>query len=181
VSVIVAGFVLSIFVNPPYGFAFEDNLAYRDYIRLHVDAETYLEARYPMARVLTAWPASDEISRPYLGYLSRPMKVVEVDDFSFEHISAASDLRNQYDVALVFSTKYVPVHSLLARWPEWERLQRLYFGFHRDLPPAAAAQVLGGDLVYGAARNGQWIAVIRMEPVVDAQIPNATAGGKNGF
>jgi|SRR5581483_3293823 len=181
VSVIVAGFVLSIFINPPYGFAFEDNLAYRDYIRLHEDAETYLEARYPMARVLTAWPASDEISRPYLGYLSRPMKVVQVDNFSFEHISAASDLRNQYDVALVFSTKYVPLHSLLAGWPEWERLQRLYFGFHRDLPPAAAAQVLGGDLVYGAARNGQWIAVIRMEPVVDARIPNATAGGRNGF
>jgi hypothetical protein len=181
VAVVVAGFVLAIFINPPYGFAFEDNLAYRDYIRMHIDAESFVEARYPMARVLTAWPASDEITRPYLGYLSRPMQVVEIDDFSFEHLTAALDVRNQYEVALVFSTKYLPANSLLARWPWWERLQRRYFGFHRDLPPAAAAQVLGGEVVYQANHNGQWIAVIQMERVVDARATSSTGDGRNEF
>ena len=181
VAVVVAGFVLAIFINPPYGFAFEDNLAYRDYIRMHMDAESFVEARYPMARVLTAWPASDEITRPYLGYLSRPMQVVEIDDFSFEHLTAALDVRNQYEVALVFSTKYLPPNSVLARWPWWERLQRRYFGFHRDLPPAAAAQVLGGEVVYQANHNGQWIAVIQMERVVDARATSLIGDGRNGF
>ena len=41
-------------LNPPYEFAPEDNLAYRDYILLHQQAEEFVEARYPMARVLTA-------------------------------------------------------------------------------------------------------------------------------
>jgi len=65
-------FVAALFLNPPYGFSPEDNLAYRDYVGMHEDAEHFLEARYPMARVLTAWPASDELSRPYLGYVTRP-------------------------------------------------------------------------------------------------------------
>ncbi len=170
ISIIVIGFVIALFINPPYGFAFEDNLAYRDYIRLHIDAETFLEARYPMARVLTAWPASDELSRPYLGYLSRPMRVVRIDDFSLEQLSAATDFRSDYDVALVFSTKYMPPHSLLARWPWWEALQRRYFGFHRDLPPQLAAQVLGGDIVYSVSADGQWVGVIRINRVVDARL-----------
>ena len=52
VIVIVAlAFVAALFVNPPYGFSIEDNLAYRDYILLHQQAEDYVEARYPMARV----------------------------------------------------------------------------------------------------------------------------------
>jgi hypothetical protein len=73
IAIIALMFVLGWFINPPYGFAPEDNLAYRDYIQLHQGAEEFLEARYPTAHVLTAWPASDELTRPYLGYIPRPM------------------------------------------------------------------------------------------------------------
>ena len=61
VACVAVAFVLAWFWNPPYGFSLEDNLAYRNYVVLHEDGEHFLEARYPMARVLTAWPASDEI------------------------------------------------------------------------------------------------------------------------
>src|SRR6202044_778552 len=61
-GIVVAGFVVALFINPHYGFAMEDNLAYRDYILLHQHAEVFLEEHYPQARVLTAWPASDEIT-----------------------------------------------------------------------------------------------------------------------
>ena len=100
-------------MNPPYGLSLEDNLAYRDYIQLHQNAENFLEARHPMARVLTAWPASDELTRPYLGYVTRPMQVVRIEDFTAEQLFAASDLRSKFDVALVFSTKYEPPHPLV--------------------------------------------------------------------
>ena len=169
VAIVALVFVAALFVNPPYGFSFEDNLAYRDYILLHKNAEVFLEARYPMARVLTAWPASDEVSRPYLGYVSRPMRVVRIEDFSLEQVAAASDLRSRFDLALVFSTKYQPPRPLLPNWPAWEQTKTRFFGFHRDLPPAAAAQILGGEIIYSAARNGQWIAVIEMGRVVDAK------------
>jgi hypothetical protein len=172
-AIIVVGFVAGLFVNPPYGFSFEDNLAYRDYIVLHQGAAGFVSTRYPNARVLTAWPASDEISRPYLGYVGRPLSVVRIENFSFPELQSAADFRSNFDVALVFSTKYVPPHPLLERWPWWERLQTRFFGFHRDLPVPVTAQILGGHVVYSVNRNGQWIGVIEMERVVDARLETA--------
>jgi len=37
------------------------------------------------------------------------------------------------------------------------------------VPAAAAAQILGGTLVYTETRNGQWIGVIEMDQLVDAR------------
>ena len=163
VGAIAIVFVLGWFWNPPYGFSPEDNLAYRDYVLLHENAERFLEARYPMARVLTAWPASDELTRPWLGYTTRPMQVVRIEDFSLEQVISAADFRSHFEVALAFSTKYEPARPLLDRWQTWTDLKRRFFGFHRDLPPAAAAQILGGHVVFSEKRKGQWVAVIEME------------------
>lgn len=162
--------------NPPYGFAPEDNLAYRDYIALHEDAEHFLEARYPMARALTAWPASDELTRPWLGYVTRPVQVVRIEDFSLEQVLSAAEFRQHFEAALVFSTKYEPAHPLLARWMTWTNWKRRFFGYHRDLPPQAAAQILGGRVVFSEERKGQWVAVIEMEP---GEILNAQGAQRN--
>ena len=172
VAVVALAFVLAWFRNPPYGFSPEDNLAYRDYVVLHEDAERFLEARYPMARVLTAWPASDELTRPWLGYATRPMQVVRIEDFSLEQVLSAAEFRSHFEAALVFSTKYEPTHSLGDRWHAWINLKRRFFGFHRDLPPAAAAQILGGHVVFLEQRKGQWIAVIEMgrEQILNARV-----------
>jgi hypothetical protein len=169
VAIVALAFVAALFVNPPYGFSIEDNLAYRDYILLHQHAEDFLEARYPMARVLTAWPASDELTRPYLGYVTRPMRVLRIEDFTVEHLMAASNLRPNFDVALVFSTKYQPPHPWFERWQTWQRWKTEFFGYHRDAPPEAAAQILGGRLVYNDLRDGQWVGVIEINDVEEAQ------------
>jgi hypothetical protein len=163
VAVVAIAFVVAWFWNPPYGFSPEDNLAYRDYVVLHQDGERFLEARYPMAHVLTAWPASDELARPWLGYTTRPMQVVRIEDFSLEEVLSAADFRSHFEVALVFSTKYEPAHPLLERFAGWNELKRKFFGFHRDLPPEAAARILGGQVVFKEERKGQWVAVIEME------------------
>jgi len=163
VAVVALAFVAAWFWNPPYGFSPEDNLAYRDYVVLHEKAERFLEARYPMSRVLTAWPASDELTRPWLGYVTRPMQVVRIEDFSLDEALSAADFRSNFEVALVFSTKYEPAHPLLDRWKKWEELKTRFFGFHRDLPPAALAHVLGGRIIFSEARRGQWVAVIELQ------------------
>jgi hypothetical protein len=177
VAVIAAAFVVAWFLNPPYGFAPEDNLAYRDFVLLHEEAERFAEARYPMARVLTAWPASNELTTPWLGYVTRPMQVVQIEDFSLEQVLSAAEFRehpsSRIDVALVFSTKYDPpppwiVRSTVLRWSpslwnRWQDLKRRFFGYHRDLPPEAAARILGGKTVFREDRKGQWIAVIALE------------------
>ncbi len=169
-ALVALAFVAAWFWNPPYGFSPEDNLAYRDYIVLHQNAERFLEARYPMARALTAWPASDELTRPWLGYTTRPVQVVRIEDFSLDELLSAAEFRQNFEVALVFSTKYEPPHPQLDRWKTWSDLKRRFFGYHRDLPPPAAAQILGGQIVFAEERKGQWVAVIEVE---QAEIENA--------
>ena len=162
VALVAVAFVVAWFWNPPYGFSPEDNLAYRDYVLLHEEAERRLEARYPMAHVLTAWPASDELARPWLGYVTRPVQVVRIEDFSLEQVLSAAEFRSNFDVALVFSTKYEPAHPMLDRWQKWTELKRRFFGYERDLPAEAAARILGGRIVFSEQRKGQWVAVIEL-------------------
>jgi len=169
VGIVCAAFVAALFMNPPYGFSPEDNLAYRDYIVMHEDAARFL-ARHPTARVLTAWPASDEVSRTYLGYVTRPMQVVRIEDFSAEEIMGAAEERSRFDVVLAFSTKYEPPHPVLESPHWWERLKARFFGYHRDLPPAFIAQVLSGNVVFSEEHQGQWVAVIELERVEDASV-----------
>jgi Dolichyl-phosphate-mannose-protein mannosyltransferase len=178
IAAVAVAFVAAWFWNPPYGFAPEDNLAYRDYTVLHEDAERFLEARYPMARALTAWPASDELTRPWLGYVTRPVQVVRIEDFSLEQVLSAAEFRQHFEVALVFSTKYEPAHPLLARWTTWTNWKRRFFGYHRDLPPQAAAQILGGRTVFSEESKGQWVAVVEMER---EEILNAQGAQRNGL
>jgi hypothetical protein len=163
VAVVCAGFVLALVINPPYPFAPEDNLAYRDFILLHRQAADVLTSRYPTARVLTAWPATDELSKPYLGYVQRALPVVPIEDFSAEHLLPAARDTSLYDVGLLFSTKYEPAADLLRAVPFWERWQKRFFHFHRNLPPQLAAQLLGGRLVFEQWRRGQWVAIVEIE------------------
>jgi hypothetical protein len=167
VAAVAIAFVAGLFSNPPYGFSLEDNLAYRDYIVLHAEASRFLAMRYSGERVLTAWPASDELTRPWLGYVSasanQPFRVVRIEDFSVSQIDLAAPARNRYDVALVFSTKYHPPHALFEDWDAWQRIKEKFFGYHRDLLPEDIAQRLGGTIVYHKEMNGQWIAIIALE------------------
>ena len=163
VGAVAIAFVAGLFTNPPYGFSLEDNLAYRDYVVMHAEASRFLALRYPGERVLTAWPASDQLSRPWLGYVSRPFRVIRIEDFSVQQIDLAAGLRGHIDVALVFSTKYQPPHPLFENWGWWQRTKERFFGYHHDSLPEDVAQRLGGTIAYSKNLNGQWIAVIALE------------------
>ncbi len=170
VAAVCALFVLGLLVNPPYRFAPEDNLAYSDYVKLHKIAAGEITHRYPGASVLTAWPASDELSKPYLGYVANPVRVVRIENFSAPQIAVAAQARGQYEVVLAFSTKYEPAHPLLGRLFFWERLQTRFFDYHRDLPPQAIAQLLEGRIVMQENRGGQWIALIQTQHAENARL-----------
>jgi 4-amino-4-deoxy-L-arabinose transferase-like glycosyltransferase len=159
VALSAIAFLAGLFVNPPYRFAPEDNLTYRSMIRMQQQGIAQILHRASGGTVLTAWPATDELTRPELGYVRHPVHVVAIDDFSLPQIEAATHLPG-YDAALVFSTKYQSENT-----PAWLRFgdaewNREYFGFHYDLPPAAIARLLHGDLVWRARSRGLWTAVI---------------------
>jgi hypothetical protein len=169
IAIVMAGLAAGLFVNPPYGFAPEDNLAYRDYVLLHQEAERFVSRRFSKEHVLTAWPASDELTRPFLGYVAAPVQVVRIEDFSLTNVEAAADLRADYSAALLFSTKYEPGWTVLSRWRRWARLKERFFGYHQDVPPVVGAQLLGGQIVYEQHRGGQWVAVLEMERALEAR------------
>jgi hypothetical protein len=156
-----AAFVAGLFVNPPYRFAPEDNLEYATVVRLHQAAigEIVQHGRHPV--VLTAWPASDELTKPELGYVQQPMPVVVIGNFSASEVEKAAYRPEDYNMALVFSTKYDPPHLLLNLGRKNEKLDERYFDFHRDLPPGLIARVLGGHVVWREEHKGQWVAVLR--------------------
>src|SRR2546423_89862 len=136
VALVCAAFAYRSEVNPPYAFPWEENLAYRDFILLHRDAAHYLDEHCGDARVLTTWPATDELKNPYYGYTSRPLRVFAIENFKRETLSDAAAHRSEYDAALLFST-----HG----GPELE----------------AARHAIGGRVVFQEERKGQWVAVLK--------------------
>jgi 4-amino-4-deoxy-L-arabinose transferase-like glycosyltransferase len=169
IPAVVAAFVAALIFNPPYRFAPEDNLTYRDYVVLHKQAAAYLAQHAHGARVLTAWPASDEISEPYLGYVKSALPVVHVDNFSGTQMELAAAAQGQYDWAYLFSTKYDPPR-LLFHSAFWERIHEKYFDYHTDLPPDVAARMLGGRVVYRAQSRGEWVALVQIERIENAKL-----------
>jgi 4-amino-4-deoxy-L-arabinose transferase-like glycosyltransferase len=162
-----AAFIAGLFINPPYGFAPEDNLAYARVIRMHQAGIAELAKLYPGATVLTAWPMSDELRRPELGYVKQPWDVVEIDDFSAPQIQRAAQETADYSAALAFSTKYDP--PSLFPWIGEQALDERYFGLHHDLPPDRIASELDGSLVWRRDDMGMWIALIRFTHPVEAR------------
>ena len=164
-----AAFVFALLTPPPYRIAPEDTLLYRDYVILHEQAETEIARRYPHARVLTAWPASDEMTRPFLGYVKQPMDVIRVENFSEAEMERVARATGEFDVVFLFTTKWQPPRPLLQSLPFGEALQKRFFDYHEDVTPERAAAMLGGRIVRYENRNNEWVAIIAIERVEDAQ------------
>ena len=170
-AVLSAGaFVAGLFINPPYGFAPEDNLSYARIVRMQLAGIAQLQRRYPGAPVLTAWPVTDELTHPELGYVKQPWDVCAIDDFSSAQLGVAADEPEKYSAALVFSTKYDPQSPLFTLGSKSRALDEQYFGLHHDMPPEVIALRLGGTLVWKAADHGMWIALIRFNRQVEARV-----------
>ena len=137
VALVCAAFAYRTEVNPAYSFPWEENLAYRDFVLLHRNAAHFLADRYPEARVLTAWPATDELRNAYYGYTPRALNVVPVENFLPAELERAATRQSEYDVALLYSS-----HG----GPELDE----------------AARLLGGRVVFRQDRKGQWVAVVEV-------------------
>jgi len=163
-----AAFVIALSINPPYGFAPEDNLTYAHVIRLHQQAIRQLTLRFPGSTVLTAWPVSDELTRPELGYVKTAWDVDRIEDFTQAQIDRAARTPWEYSSALIFSTKEEP--AALPFHLNGPQIEEQYFGLHRDLAAAQIARQLDGDLAWQTADGLQWAAVLRFRRAVEAQL-----------
>jgi hypothetical protein len=164
-------FAAGLFMNPPYGFAPEDNLAYARVVRLHEAGIAQLTAHYRGATVLSAWPVTDELSRPELGYVKQAWDVYRVEDFTAAEMTRAAAEPEKYSAALAFSTKYDPGPSLFSLGPASDAMDEKYFGMHHDLPPEAIAEQLHGALIWKSDDGqGQWMALLRFTRQFEAGV-----------
>jgi hypothetical protein len=172
-SLAAAAFVLALVINPPWRISPEDNLAYSDFVHLHAAAATYLQAEHPKATILTAWPGSDELNRPFLGYVNQPMTVVSMENFTAPQILAAAQQRDLFDYVYVFNTKYDPPRNILSRIAWWNGVQKKFFDYHQDLRPEQIAILMQGRIIWQKQRGGQWAAIIALEHAQNARLMQA--------
>jgi 4-amino-4-deoxy-L-arabinose transferase-like glycosyltransferase len=158
VMVLAVGcFVWAWFLNPPYPFPFEDNLAYADFIRLHEQAAQLLEAQSGNRRILTAWPASDELARPVLGYVRQPLNVVAVEGFSRHEFQSVPP--ESFDCLYLYSRRWEPANNWLSSFPWLQRLQERYFQYEPQIPENELAAKYHLRLLASFERRGQWVRV----------------------
>ncbi|HZL27889.1 MAG TPA: glycosyltransferase family 39 protein [Acidobacteriaceae bacterium] len=169
-----AAFLIALHIDPPYTFAPEDNLTYRDMIVLHQEATAFIEQHLPQATVLTAWPGNAELIHPELGYVHTPVKVTSLTNFALDQILKAQQTPGDYDAAFLFSTKYEPGRINISQ--HTENSDARYFDFHRDVHPEQAAGLLHGTIVWQDHRDGEWAAVLRFPRSYESQL--ATGNSK---
>ena len=167
---VAIAFVAALMVNPPYRFVPEDNLAWTRFVRFHQAAIEELNHRYPGASVLTAWPATDELRRPELGYTADAFNTVNLQDFSAAEIEKAAQDPGQYSMAMVFSTKYEPRATPFSLGVRGRANDERYFGLHHDLSPEQIAHRLNGQVVFRREEQGQWVALIRFDRQQEARL-----------
>ena len=170
-----AAFVTALLFNPPWFISPEDNLTWTRFVAMHQRAARYVAEHYAGERILTAWPASDELNRPFLGYVEQPLTVVRVENFSAGEMLRAAQETESFDVVVAFSTKEEPpggfLPHMIAGWTAgWTRAQTRYFDFHQDLAAASIARLLHGRTVWQESSPGEWIAVIEIDKVRDARL-----------
>lgn len=154
-AVMAAALAIANFVNPPYPFPFENNLAFASFVSLQEQAARFLQANYPTGKVATTFPFAGALRRPEFGYVSQRMQVRELKDFGEANVSA---LRNE-DVTLfvLYPTAWDPWHLLENRY--WAAFLRRYYGYQPQISSTNAATMLQMRSVVRWTKNGQWIEI----------------------
>lgn len=156
VPALAAGLVAGLFINPPFPFPYENNLAMADFIRLHHSAAQFLEHDYPRSTISTAWPLTQALRNPVFGYVDHPLSAAETSDLRVSTLDALSP--QSVDVLVLYSRTWEPSWGVL-QWAPIRAFLNRYYDYGREMTPAEVLQRFGLVPVKMLARRGQWIQV----------------------
>ena len=147
-------FIGSWFINAPYpNFPYEDNLAYASFVGLHQSASKFLEHLPGSPLVLTAWPATDELTEPYLGYVNRPLRVSSLQDFT----SSAFANPPRFDVLYLYSRRWEPAANFVGRSPLLRTIANHLYNYEPPEPADALVVRFHLRLLGHFQDRGQWV------------------------
>jgi hypothetical protein len=158
-TALAVGLICSLFWNPPYPFPFENNYAMVDFVELQEAASYYIQDRLPGARIATAWPYTAGLRDPDFGFVDRPQKVVETNDFHVDSVKAIP--RDKYDALVVYTRTWAPGGGIISLPPIREFLSKFY-GYEPEITREQCA-ALGLQPEASWERRGQVITIyVRM-------------------
>jgi hypothetical protein len=169
VAMIVA-LLIGLWWNPPYPFSFENNLAMTDFVSLQQTAAEYLDEHHANARIASAWPLTDAMRRPEFGYVRRPLKVEQIEDFRIESLAPLE--HSNIDVLVVYCRVWALDGGAL-KWPWLQSYLDRVWGLHRQATAEQIRAALGFVPVVRWDRRGQWIEIYLPETAL------ARASGPN--
>jgi hypothetical protein len=162
VLTMAAGLVAGWFLNPPFTFPYEDNLAMADFVDLHVAAAHTLETYYAGDSIYTAWPLTAALRRPDYGYVHQKLHTVETSDLHYATLTRLDPAK--VDVLVLYSRTWKSPYSVLRI--EWVRkLLRRYYEYAPDMTPEQAAAAFKMILVQRIELHGQWVAILAKRPL----------------
>ena len=144
-------------VNPPYPFPMENNLAWTTFVTLHREVAQFAEAAIPNANIATSFPLAGALRRPEMGYVSRPLRVLEISDF--REATLAGEVRNKADALIEFQTFWDP--KGLLQNPTWIALLKRFYGYVPQVPPSEVPRVTGMRSLLRTCAAGQCVEVFR--------------------
>ena len=154
--VFIGGITASNFINPPYPFPFEENLAFTDFVRLHAEAADYVAHWYLDPVVHTAWPLSLELSRPELGFVPRQIRVEMLPNLTTSTLDSLDWTKVQ--ILMVFSRNWDPPLNLMRLAP-LRTLWQSYYDFVPNVTPEEARARVPFPLDQTFTRGGQWVEI----------------------
>lgn len=154
-GMLAAALLLANFVNPPYPFPYENNLAFTDFVRLDVQAAAYLESHFPNAKIAAMFPLASALRRPDFGYVRRPLHIREIPDFRVANVTQLA--RENVEVLVLYSETWDPLGLMQNK--QWTNFLRRHYDYE---PPVDAHQLrvlLGAQTVARWTRRGQWVEI----------------------
>lgn len=153
-AVLLVGVASGIFLDPPYPFPYEDNLAFTDFVHLQSEAAAYLDHWYPAARITTVWPLTLELSRPELGYVSSRIAVDSLPNLSAATLEPVD--WNKVQVMVAFSRNWDPKFSPM-HWTPILHFWSKFFGYIPNATQGEIARRVPFTLLNRMERHGQWL------------------------
>ena len=153
-AALAACLIAANFVNPPYPFPFENNLAFVSFVRLEESAAQMVEQRgggRPRdGLVATAFPIADALRNSDFGFVQAPRRVIEMMDFSRPEIEKLKD--RMPDMVVVYRRAWDPLHLL--DHPAVSGFLARQYGYEPELRADQIAETLSMHVARRWTRRG---------------------------
>ena len=160
VALVFAGLLLGLFLNPPFPFPYENNLAMTDFVELQKGAALELQADYAALPIYTAWPLTQALRNPAFGYVSQPLIAEETSDLRASTLSRIDP--NKPPVLVLYSRTWEPSWGVLR--VDWVRkLLAHFYEYGPQMDTEGVRDHFGLIPVKRWTRRGQWIENLRTQ------------------